>query len=118
MGAWARHALTTWLSREGAFLPWHTLLINVSGSLLLGLLVGWLQMARLALPVRLGLTVGLCGGFTTFSLLAYESVMLLRIGHLLAPLTYLSLTLTLGPLAMLAGLWLSGALPPADERAP
>ncbi len=116
VGAFARYGVGAWMSPDGTSLLAGTLAVNVGGSLLLGLLVGWLETTRVPLAVRLGLTVGLCGGFTTFSAFAYESVLLLQLGRLAEPLGYVALTLTLGPLAMLAGLWASGALP-VQERA-
>jgi fluoride exporter len=112
LGAFARHGAGAWLAAEGAPLLAGTFAVNIVGSLLLGLLVGWLAMTRIPLSVRSGLTVGLCGGFTTFSTFAYESVLLLQLGHRVEPLGYIAATLTLGPIAMLAGLWVSGAFPP------
>lgn len=116
LGAFARYGVGAWLSFDGAHLLAGTLAVNVGGSLLLGLLVGWLETTRAPQAVRLGLTVGLCGGFTTFSALAYESVFLLQLGRVAESLGYLAVTLTLGPLAMLAGLWASGALPVPERQ--
>lgn len=56
--------------------PWATVLINVSGSLLLGVLAG-LVMSRHASPnLQLILGTGFCGGYTTFSTASFESVRL------------------------------------------
>lgn len=75
VGANARFVVATLVARRwGARFPWGTLLINVSGSFLLGLI--------LALPAlggagaRAFLATGFCGGYTTFSTFAFESVAL------------------------------------------
>ena len=47
--------------------PWSTFAANALGSLLIGLLSGWLSRTAAPDTLRLFLTVGLCGGFTTFS---------------------------------------------------
>lgn len=112
-GALARHAAGEWLPW------WHpamaTVGINLVGSLLLGLFVGWLPLWRAPLAVRLGLTVGFCGGFTTFSTFAYETVTLVHLGHSWLPLARVAVLLAVGPALTMAGLWLSGALPLVRE---
>lgn len=65
--------------------PWGTFAVNVFGSLLMGLLVGWLG-ARGGSPgnmdtVRLFLAVGVLGGFTTFSAFSLDAVLLLQRGQ-------------------------------------
>lgn len=67
------------VQRLGAGLPWHTLAINVSGSLIIGV-VGELSQVRtigMAPVVRVFLMVGVLGGFTTFSSFSYEALNLL-----------------------------------------
>ena len=67
VGGILRYLLTLLLpgAADGRF-PWSTFAANALGCLLIGLLSGWLS--RIAAPdaLRLFLTVGLCGGFTTF----------------------------------------------------
>ena len=58
---------------SGAF-PRGTLLINVLGSLALGFLARTLDRPDMSPAVRLGMTVGLCGGFTTFSTFSAETL--------------------------------------------
>ena len=65
-------------SPAGTF-PWGTLAVNVLGSLLIGLLAGWLEPT--ADRSRLLLMTGLCGGFTTFSAFSIETVSLLEMGE-------------------------------------
>lgn len=67
-----------WLGRDW---PYGTLTVNILGSLLLGLIMeGSLRTALLGPEVRMGITVGFMGGFTTFSTFSYETVRLLEDG--------------------------------------
>ncbi|PCN47455.1 fluoride efflux transporter CrcB [Curtobacterium sp. 'Ferrero'] len=63
-----------------ARLPVGTILINVSGSLLLGVLTGAGQAGALPLPMVAVLGTGMMGGYTTFSTASVETVQLLRSG--------------------------------------
>ena len=63
-------------SRHTSVFPWGTFVVNVVGSLLLGVLLG----ARSAPDLVLVLGTGFCGGFTTFSTFSYESVRLYESG--------------------------------------
>ena len=78
-GANARFVASTLVaSRWGTRLPWWTLLINVTGSFLLGL---FLAMPTLGTGAgRALLATGFCGGYTTFSTFAYETFQLVRDG--------------------------------------
>jgi fluoride exporter len=76
LGAVARHALSSLLAR-GNF-PLGTLLVNVLGSLCIGLIIGALLLREDAAVWRLFLATGVMGGFTTFSAFALESVMLIQ----------------------------------------
>jgi CrcB protein len=67
--------------RWGTSFPWHTLIINVSGAFLLGVLMAVSVDRSLVAPsARLFLGVGVLGGFTTFSTLSYESIALIEQG--------------------------------------
>lgn len=75
LGAVLRHWLTRVITHE---LPFSTLIVNVVGSLLLGVWIGYLGG-----PIAMGeeekrLVFGFCGGFTTFSSFAYQSLQLHR----------------------------------------
>ncbi|GAB3148746.1 fluoride efflux transporter CrcB [Micromonospora sonneratiae] len=83
-------------ARTNGALPWGTLLVNVAGSLLLGLLAG----AGSTLPGWLGQLVGtgFCGALTTYSTFSHETVRLADSGPGGRPraLLYVAVTLTLG----------------------
>lgn len=82
MGSVARYWVTGWVqNRANSDFPAGTLTVNVTGSLLLGLIVSAsLERGLIGPEVRLLLTVGFCGGFTTMSTFSYESVALLGQG--------------------------------------
>ncbi|WP_037303753.1 fluoride efflux transporter CrcB [Amycolatopsis orientalis] len=61
--------------RDSAF-PWGTLTVNIAGSLILGVLTGWALYSDLPGTLRSLLTVGFCGGLTTFSTFGYETLRL------------------------------------------
>jgi fluoride exporter len=64
---------------RGVF-PWGTFTINISGSLLLGLVTGWALYHGLGDLPRTAIATGFCGAFTTFSTFSYETVRLLEEG--------------------------------------
>lgn len=65
--------------RAGPF-PWGTLVVNVAGSFLLGVVTGLVLHHGLGATARAGLGVGFCGGFTTFSTFSYETLRLVEEG--------------------------------------
>lgn len=90
IGANARYALGLWIAgRVGLSFPWHTLLINVTGSLLIGVIL-ILMTERLAMDPawRLFLVVGFLGGYTTFSSYSFEAISLLEHGQWGSALAY------------------------------
>ncbi len=86
LGACARYLMGAWLiSRTEGSGPVATLLVNFLGSLLLALFLGWsTRQAAMPAQVRLLVSVGFCGAFTTFSTYAWESMQLARDGQWLA----------------------------------
>ncbi len=79
VGAVTRFVVDSLVGRHNRFqLPLGTLLVNVTGSLLLGLVVGWATHASAgdAVTVRTILGTGFCGGYTTFSTASVEGVRL------------------------------------------
>lgn len=115
LGAAMRYHLsrsaTHWLS-GGLLAGWPaaTLLVNVSGSLAMGVLVGWLHRHGPAEPWRLLLGVGLLGGFTTFSAFSLETIGLIQSDRWLAAFVYIGLSVFLSLAGLLAGMNLVRAL--------
>jgi fluoride exporter len=109
-GAVARYAVGAWLSaRLGSAFPFHTLLVNVSGSLAIGILAGLLSGG--AAPAwRLLLVVGFLGGYTTFSSFAVEVLALVQRGEWLAGVWYVVASNGLALAACYAGVVLAGVL--------
>ena len=91
------------IKTESAF-PYKTLAINILGAFLLGILSA-LALKNPAFPEKLALMlkVGVCGGFTTFSTFAFESVSLMENGKNLAAATYIVTSLVFGTLAVFLG---------------
>ena len=79
-------------------LPVGTLVVNASGSLLLGLLTGLSLYHGLGSHVLAVVGVGLCGGYTTWSTASWETIHLLRTGHRTEAIVY-----TFGSLAVCMG---------------
>ena len=105
LGAVARYGVALAALRGGATFPVGTLAVNVVGSLLLGALVRLFATVpgSAPTPLELGLTVGLCGGFTTFSTFSLDTLRLLQAGQYGRAGTYALLSVLLSVAAVWAG---------------
>ncbi len=96
--------------------PIGTFLINIVGSLLIGIIFELFAKGKMSEEWRLALAVGFCGGFTTFSAFAYENIGLLTHGgedislKLLKSILYIGLSVILGILAVWVGMRLVRAV--------
>lgn len=100
-------AMTAWLGPAPiAAFPFATLAVNTLGSVLMGVLAGWLvgRGAGGGEQLRLLLGVGLLGGFTTFSAFSLELVLLVQRGQLAIAALYALLSIALGVFGLFAGL--------------
>ena len=86
-----------------AAFPWATFAVNVGGSFAIGLLGGCSERYGWPETVRLALTVGLCGGFTTFSTFSKESLALAQSGRWDAFAAYALGSVALGVAAVAMG---------------
>jgi len=112
VGAVARYMVTSAVPRLlGHGFPWGTLVVNVVGSLLMGLLIDILAR-RWSAPVeaRVFLVTGCLGAFTTFSTFSLDVVTLYERGALLPAALYVVGSVVAGVAALFAGLWLGRAL--------
>jgi fluoride exporter len=108
LGALARFAAGAWMSTwAGTAFPWPTFAINVLGSALLGFLNGSLPRLTVSPDTRGLLTIGLCGGFTTFSTFDLETLRLLEHGRHLAAAAYSAGSVTACLVGVFAGLRLA-----------
>jgi fluoride exporter len=96
----------------GMNFPWGTLIINVSGSFLIGVFVG-LFAAKwdLSQTARIFLTVGICGGYTTFSTFSLDAWYLIERGETAASFAYMLASVLLSVGALIGALHLIRALP-------
>ena len=115
LGTGLRYLLTTWAQRTWASpLPFGTIGVNALGSLVLGFLT-WVAVAWPDQPptLRLSLTAGLMGGFTTYSTFNQETIGFLHKGEWLLAATNVLLTLVVCLLAGVAGMALGRLALPA-----
>lgn len=91
-------------ARLGDDYPWGTLLINVSGSFVLGVLTGLVIFRSGSGDLRVVLGTGFCGGYTTFSTASVETVRLAQRGASARAVGYAAGTAVLGVLAAALGL--------------
>lgn len=89
-------------------LPVGTLVVNVSGSLVLGVLTGLSLYHGLGSHVLAVAGVGLCGGYTTWSTASWETIHLRHTGHRVEAVVYTAGGLVLCLAAATAGLWVAG----------
>ena len=111
-GTGARYLLSGWaLATFGGSFPWGTVAVNVIGSFLLGVIVSAADaMPALSPTMRLALTTGVMGGFTTYSAFNQETVQFLQAGAWRLALGNVALTLVLCLAAGFAGVALGRAL--------
>ena len=113
LGTLARYLLGAALADVVPGFPAATLGINVVGSFLLGLLMAGVALRPdLSPALRAALTVGFCGGFTTFSTFSAETVALLERGAAARAALYAAASVTLSVAAAFAGLALARQLSP------
>jgi CrcB protein len=83
--------------------PWATFIVNLLGSFLIGLFYAFSERFNLSTEVRLLLTAGFCGGFTTFSTFSNDGVALLKGGFYGTFLLYTLLSVGIGIAAVMVG---------------
>lgn len=110
-GAVARYGISRWVHAQAGYtFPWGTLVVNVAGSLLIGFAIRFFQTTQLTPELRALITVGLLGGFTTFSTYTYETAVLLEEGAWVRAALYSVGSLLAGIGAVYMGIALGGQL--------
>lgn len=111
LGALARHGLSVAVPHAPGGMPWATLMINVSGCLLVGVLMVLIsELWRGQRLLRPFLGVGVLGGYTTFSTYIVDIQQAIAAGSPRVAVVYLGLTVATAMLAVLAGSILAQAL--------
>ena len=105
LGALSRYGVDEWIERrvESSF-PWSTFLINVSGCFAVGFIVAALvDRHRAPEWLRVGLVVGFCGGYTTFSTFAQETLDLMEARDIAIAVASVLASVLVGVTAVLLG---------------
>ena len=107
LGAMARYGFSSAVGTLANGFPAATLLINVLGSLAMGVLVGVLAKTTLQYQneIRLFVAVGIFGGFTTFSAFSLDAITLIERGDILQAATYILLSVILSLAGLMMGLY-------------
>jgi fluoride exporter len=112
IGTLARYSLQGVVqTRMGTTFPYGTLLINLTGCLLLGF-IGQLTLNRMLISsdMRMAIAVGFFGGYTTFSSFGWETAKMLEDGEWLRATTYVGASVVAGLLLSVAGIRLANRL--------
>jgi len=106
LGASLRHLVNLTCARGlGTAFPWGTFIINISGSLVMGLIAGYLAFkGEASQPWRLFLMTGILGGYTTFSAFSLDAALLYQRGEIGSALFYVLGSVVLSIAGLFAGL--------------
>ncbi|WP_020401272.1 fluoride efflux transporter CrcB [Kordiimonas gwangyangensis] len=112
LGAVSRHYVAGQILRmTGPGFPYGTMVVNILGSLLMGLMItAFAVKFEASQELRGFLTVGLLGGFTTFSTYSLETAMLIERGDWTSAALYAFGSMAVGLVALFAGIWLGRVL--------
>ena len=107
IGGAARHGMNIWVAKlMGTAFPWHTFVINILGSLAMGLVAGFFaERVGAAGHLRLFLATGILGGFTTFSAFSLDAVLLMERHQWGLFALYVGASVAGSILGLIAGLW-------------
>ncbi|MCC6241462.1 MAG: fluoride efflux transporter CrcB [Gemmatimonadaceae bacterium] len=103
-GSVTRYLISMWMMRASGAFPVATLTVNIVGAFLLGFLARALSTPDANPVLRAALTIGFCGGFTTFSTFSAEFVMLVQEGRSGRAVAYALVSVITGVLAVVAGM--------------
>jgi CrcB protein len=106
LGSTLRHIVNVLVGRSlGTAFPYHTFIINITGSAVMGLIAGYLAFkGDASQPWRLFLMTGVLGGYTTFSAFSLDAVLLYERGEIGLALLYVVGSVVLSIAGLFAGL--------------
>lgn len=112
VGGASRFALSAFIQqRTSSAFPLGTLIVNITGSLVLGFVLRYaLGSPSVSTEVRALLTTGFCGGYTTFSTFSYESIALIEDGDYRRAAIYVVLSVVVSLVATFLGIAAAGQL--------
>ena len=111
LGALARYYIAGWVQPPGAEFNWGIFIVNITGGLLMGMIVEASALRlNLAPDMRSFLTVGILGGYTTFSTFSLDSALMLQKGQYGLAAAYVIGSVVLSITALFAGLWIIRAI--------
>ena len=106
VGSVSRYLISTMMKDISRVFPFGTLTVNIVGCFLIGLIYGVsMRNTDFSVNANLLLSVGFCGGFTTFSTFSKEGLQLLQCGNYTAFFGYAAGSVVLGLLAVGIGVW-------------
>ena len=104
LGSGLRFIISKVLSSDKNYIPYHTLSVNIIGSLIIGFVIGYfVKENNTSTTAMMLLSTGFCGGFTTFSSFAFENFTFLKNGDFIPLITYTTISLLVGLLATFLG---------------
>ncbi|HKQ46081.1 MAG TPA: fluoride efflux transporter CrcB [Rhizomicrobium sp.] len=107
IGALARYYLAAAIQPAGSVFNWGIFAVNITGGLLMGMIVEASALKlNLSPELRAFLTVGILGGYTTFSSFSLDSALLLQKGEYVLAGAYVIGSVVLSIMALFAGLWI------------
>ena len=107
LGGAARYLISVAMKTMSKGFPWGTLVVNLVGCLVIGLLWGFFSKSSSeSSSWALFMTVGICGGFTTLSTFSKEALMMLQAGNFISLLAYVTISVIAGIALVAAGYYL------------
>ena len=104
LGAISRYIISIYTSKQFLFkIPLGTLIVNVLGGFLIGLMELTIKNNFISPQLKLFLTTGIMGGLTTFSTFSYETIVLIKEGNILLAILNILLNLILSLLGVVLG---------------